>query len=94
MQHYPDLTGMDSYLVSKTLLSLIEKGSVDAQEAAPVIPSEGSVEGKQTGTALKYLPYLAVAASLILSFVVVFMQKDDTLKVFDTSKKSGSSGSA
>ena len=82
-----DLTGMDSYLVSKTLLSLMEKGLVDAQEAAPVIPSEGSAEGKKTGTALKYLPYLAVAASLILSFVVVFMQKDDTLKVFDASKK-------
>ena len=82
-----DLTGMDSYLVSKTLLSLIEKELVDAKEAAIVVPSEGSVEEKKTGTALNYLPYLAVAASFILSFVVVFMQKDDTLKVFDASKK-------
>lgn len=82
-----DLTGMDSYLVSKTLLSLIEKGLVDTQEVSPVLPSEALAEGRKTGTSLKYLPYLAVAASLILSFVVVFMQKDNTLKVFDTSKK-------
>ncbi|MDP2157087.1 MAG: DUF4388 domain-containing protein [Nitrospirota bacterium] len=82
-----DLTGMDSYLVSKTFLSLMEKGMVDAQEAAPVIPPEGSAGERKTGAALKYMPYLAVAASLILSFVVVFMQKDDTLKVFDASKK-------
>jgi hypothetical protein len=82
-----DLTGQDSYLVSKTLLSLMEKGLVDAQEAAPVMPFEVSSEGKKAGAALKYLPYLAVAASLVLSCVVVFMQKDDTLKVFDASKK-------
>ncbi len=82
-----DLTGLDSYLVSKTLLSLMEKGLVDAQEAAPVIPSESSAEARKTGKAIKYLPYIAVTASLILSFVVVFMQKDDTLKIFDASKK-------
>jgi hypothetical protein len=82
-----DLTGMDSYLVSKTLLSLIEKELVDAKEAAIVVSFESSAEEKKTGTALNYLPYLAVAASFILSFVVVFMQKDDTLKVFDASKK-------
>jgi len=82
-----DLTGMDSYLVSKTILSLLEKGLVDAQEAAPVISLEGRAKERKTGAALKLLPYLAVAASLILSFVVVFMQKDETLKIFDASKK-------
>ncbi|MBI5633999.1 MAG: DUF4388 domain-containing protein [Nitrospirae bacterium] len=82
-----DLTGMDSYLVSKTLLSLIEKGAVDAQDAAPVIPSVVAAEERKTGTALKYLPYVAVAASLVLSCVVVFMQQDETLKVFDASKR-------
>lgn len=82
-----DLTGMDSYLVSKTLLSLIEKGMVDTQESTPVLPSGALAEGKKTGTSLKYISYLAVAASLILSFIVVFMQKDNTLKVFDASKQ-------
>ena len=82
-----DLTGMDSYLVSKTLLSLMEKGMVDAQAAAPIIPSKDRAEARKTGASLKYLPYLAVAASLVLSLVVVFMQKDDTLKIFDASKK-------
>ncbi len=81
-----DLTGMDSYLVSKTFLSLMEKGLVDARSAAPVMPAGGLAEAGKTGAALKYVPYLAVAASLILSFVVVFMQKDDTLKIFDASK--------
>jgi hypothetical protein len=82
-----DLTGMDSYLVSRTLLSLMEKGLATIQTAAPVMFSEDSVEEKKTGTALKYLPYLAVAASFILSLVVVFMQKDNTLKIFDASIK-------
>ncbi|MBI5848583.1 MAG: DUF4388 domain-containing protein [Nitrospirae bacterium] len=84
-----DLTGLDNYLVSKTLLTLMEKGLVDAQEAAPVIPIDTGFERKKSGTTLKYLPYLAVAASLILSFVVVFMQKDDTLKIFNASKRIG-----
>ena len=82
-----DLTGLDSYTVSKTLLSLMEKGLVDAEEAAPVIPSGSIAEQKTTGAALKYIPYLAVAISFILSFVAVFMQKDETLKVFSASKK-------
>lgn len=81
-----DLTGLDSYLVSKTLLALMEQGMVEAQEAAPVMAHDDIVRVRNKGAAFKFLPYLAVIASLVFSFVTVVMQKDDTLKVFEASK--------
>jgi predicted transcriptional regulator len=82
-----DLAGMDNYEVSKILLSLAEKGFITSTEAAPVI-SAGAVPAEETvpSALLGYLPYLAVAASLILSFAVVLIQKDETMKVFSAAK--------
>ena len=83
-----DLTGRDNFEVSKTLLTLMEKGLIEAQTAAPVVAA-GTVtlEGKKRTMFLQYLPYLVVAASLVLSLAVIFLQEDDTLKVFSAAKR-------
>ena len=82
-----DLAGMDNYEVSRILLSLAEKGFIESMEAAPVIlAGTAPAEEKAPSALLGYLPYLAVAASLILSFAVVLIQKDETMKVFSAAK--------
>ncbi|HYQ48609.1 MAG TPA: DUF4388 domain-containing protein [Thermodesulfovibrionales bacterium] len=82
-----DLAGRDNYEVSKTLLALLEKGLIESAEVAPVIPASEMPAGEKAPAAfLGYLPYLAVTASLILSFVVVFIQKDETMKVYSAAK--------
>jgi hypothetical protein len=82
-----DLAGMDNYEVSRILLSLTEKGLIESVRVAPVISAgEAPAEEKAPSALYGYLPYLVVAASLIFSLVVVFIQKDETLKVFSAAK--------
>lgn len=82
-----DLAGKDNYEVSKTLLSLLEKGLIESAEVAPVVSArEAIAEEKAPAALFGYLPYLAVMASLILSLVVVFIQKDETLNVYAAAK--------
>jgi len=82
-----DLAGKDNFEVSKILLALLEQGLIETKKVAPVISAEAvHIEEKAPSAFLGYLPYLAVAASLILSFAVVFIQKDETMKVFSAAK--------
>lgn len=82
-----DLAGKDNYEVSKALLALLEKGFIESAAVAPVISArEVPAAEKAPAAFLGYLPYLAVAASLILSFVIVFIQKDETMKVHAAAK--------
>jgi cell division protein FtsL len=81
-----DLTGMDNFVVSRTLLSLMEKEVIETLEAPPVLTASVSVRGESSAV-LKLLFYGFVVASLVMSFALVFMQRDDTLKVFTASKK-------
>ncbi len=83
-----DLTGRDNYEVSKTLISLLDKGLIEAQEAAPLVAAERISPGEKKAPALvKYLPYLAIAASLVLSLAVMLLQRDDSSKVFAAARK-------
>ena len=82
-----DLIGRDNFEVSKTLISLVDKGLIEARDAAPVVAAEAVLPAKEKTVAfLRYLPYLVIAASLVLSMTVMALQRDDTLKVFSTAK--------
>jgi hypothetical protein len=82
-----DLAGKDNFEVSKTLISLLEKGLIESKKAAPVVSAAASgAAEKAPSVALSFFPYLAVAASLILSCGVIFVQKDDTMKIFSAAK--------
>ncbi len=83
-----DLAGKDNFEVSKILLSLLEKGLIRSAVVAPLVSAvEMHTREKASPSFLGYLPYLAVAAALFLSLSVVFIQKDDMMKVFTAAKK-------
>jgi len=82
-----DLSGQDNFEVSKTLLSLLEKGFIKTMEAAPVITEENVTAKKPSLDFLVYLPYLAVIISLFCSLAVLLIHKSDDLKNFSASKQ-------
>lgn len=82
-----DLSGQDNFEVSKTLLSLLEKGFIETLETVPMITEEPDVAKKTSPVIPGYLPYLAVILSLCLSLAGVFIQKSDVFKIFSASKK-------
>ncbi len=72
-----DLSGMDNFEVSKTLLTLMERGFITAAEAPPVV---AKVEAEETKK--RMLPFLgvlvpaAVCISLVLSVFVIAAGRD------------------
>lgn len=82
-----DLSGQDNFEVSKTLLSLMERGFIKKSEAAPVITEEYITAKKPALGFLVYLPYLAVTLSLFCSLAVLMIHKSDDLKNFSASKQ-------
>ncbi|MBI5641271.1 MAG: DUF4388 domain-containing protein [Nitrospirae bacterium] len=77
-----DLSGKDNFQVSKTLLSLMEKGIIEAFEAQAVITEDLTVETRKHLAIISYLPAVAIALSLILSLTVVLMHQGEVLKKF------------
>jgi hypothetical protein len=81
-----DLCGQDNFEVSKTLLSLMEKGFVEIIEAAPVITKGAVAADKPSMNIFGYLPYLAVILSICLSLTEVYMWKGDDFKKVSASR--------
>ncbi len=81
-----DISGKDDFTVSKTLVSLIEKGAIEAKEAAPVVTDLYPAEGKKPSVQYQCLPAFAIAAAVIISILSVFFQSGDVLKRFRTSQ--------
>ncbi len=81
-----DITAKDVFAVSKTLVSLMEKGAVEKKAVAPVV-SEIAYEKTKKRT----LPYHFIALFLfviagIISFYPVFKSSNDLFKGFFASK--------
>ncbi len=81
-----DLSSGDNFEVSKTLLSLMEKGMVEVAEAAPVVTERRSVTVKRPSVRLTYLPAAAVVFSVLLSFTAVFLQQGSILRTLKASE--------
>jgi hypothetical protein len=82
-----DLSGQDNFEVSKSLLTLLEKGFIKTAEAAPVITEEHATAKIPAPYNLVYLPYLAVILSLICSLAGLLIHKSNDLKNFSASKE-------
>lgn len=82
-----DLCGQDNFEVSKTLLSLLEKGFVEIMETAPVITKELAAANKPSLNIFGYLPYLAVILSIFFSLAGVYMWKGEDFKDVSVSRK-------
>jgi len=82
-----DLCGQDNFEVSKTLLSLMEKGFVEAIETAPVITKAPAAAGRRSFNIFGYLPYLAVILSVCFSLAGVYMWKGEDFRNISASRK-------
>jgi hypothetical protein len=81
-----DISGLDNFQVSKTLLSLMEKGVIEAAEEVPLVVSEEVVVStKETPSFLGYLPVVVIIVSMLISISVVLLQKQNIIKEFRAS---------
>jgi hypothetical protein len=84
-----DLSGSDSFHVSKALLSLMERGIVEEVVAVPLTMEreEAAVEKRETLPSIRLLVPAAVFMSLIFSLSVAAFNKDGFLKEFRAGEK-------
>lgn len=81
-----DFTGKDDFSVSKTLVSLIEKGIIQPKEVLPVITDAPPVESRRAVFSYRFLPILAILSAFLLSLFSVFFSSADTFKRFHASE--------
>jgi hypothetical protein len=77
-----DISGKDDFSVSKILVSLIEKGGIKAEKAAPVITEIPLREAKKPALSLRFVPVAAIVIALVFSLLPVFFNTGHTLQRF------------
>jgi hypothetical protein len=80
-----DISGKDDYFVSKTLVSLIEKGVVETKDVLPVIAEVPLAEIRKPMASYNILPLLVIAVALLLSLFSVFMDTGSIYRRFSAS---------
>ncbi|OGW26211.1 MAG: hypothetical protein A2X59_01865 [Nitrospirae bacterium GWC2_42_7] len=81
-----DISGLDNFQVSKTLLSLMEKGAIEAADEVPLVVREDTVAPKkELPSFLGYLPVVVIIISILLSFAIVLSQDRSIIKEFRAS---------
>jgi Type II secretion system (T2SS), protein G len=82
-----DITAKDDFLVSKALVSLMEKGVIEKKEISPVVIEEipAALEIKKPVISYRFLPLIAIAISLLLSLFTIFLSSDDIFRGFTAS---------
>jgi predicted transcriptional regulator len=81
-----DISGQDDYSVSKTLVSLIEKGVIESKEVLPIVPEILPIETKKPVFSSRVLPLLAIAVSVLFSLFSVFFDSGQVFKIFRASE--------
>ena len=84
-----DISGKDGFVVAKVLFSLMEKGVVETKEAVPVVEAPLEVTKKPAiSYSFSYTVAIggAIAVSVLLSFFLVFLSRDDTVRDFRASR--------
>jgi hypothetical protein len=84
-----DLSGRDNFEVSKTLLALLEKGSIESIEPVKVIsPEEAAAEMRSRSDILSYVAPIAMIASAIISVsIVLVLTSGDFFRNYHASAK-------
>lgn len=81
-----DISAKDDFFVSKTLVSLMEKGVIEKKEAVTVVAGALPAEIRKPILSYRFLPVLAIAFSLLLSVTPVFLKTDKVIKRFRASE--------
>jgi hypothetical protein len=77
-----DISGKDDFSVSKTLVSLIERGAIEAEEVSPVITEISAREMRRPTLSFRFVPFVAIIIALVFSLLPVFLNTGQTLKRF------------
>jgi hypothetical protein len=80
-----DLTGKDNFLVSKTLLSLLEKGLIEAVESAKVSEEKSDLLAAGRRNLLDYAAPAAILVAVLLSLLFMFLQQNTYLREYRAS---------
>lgn len=81
-----DISGKDDYSVSKILVSLLDKGIIEAKEAKPLIAVQPIITEEKPSLSYTFLPLIIIIAAFIVSLVSVFMETGDVFKKFTASQ--------
>ncbi len=81
-----DITGKDDFIVSKTFVSLLEKGAIELKEDLSMVSEAPLLEQKKVTARPNILPIFIIVIAFALSFAVIFLNKTDIFKKFDASK--------
>ncbi len=81
-----DISGKDDYSVSKVLVSLLDKGIIEAKEAKPLIAVQTVITEEKPALSYTFLPLIIIIVAIIISSFPVFMESGDILKNFIASK--------
>jgi hypothetical protein len=67
-----DVTAKDDFVISKTLVSLLEKGIIEPKKVVPVVEI-APIEIKKPLLSYRYLPVVAILVSFLVSLFPVFL---------------------
>lgn len=82
-----DLSSLDSSQVSKTVLSLVEKGVIETVKAAPAVKEKITIEKKRPIPLLNHLPALTIIVSLCVSAWFLTSQQTVGMNEWKASKQ-------
>jgi len=80
-----DISGKDDYFVSKTLVSLIEKGFIETKEVLPVMAEVPAAEIQKPMASYNIIPLLVIALAFLLSLFSVFLDTGNLYRKFTVS---------
>ncbi|OGW40484.1 MAG: hypothetical protein A2Y97_10220 [Nitrospirae bacterium RBG_13_39_12] len=80
-----DVTAKDDFAVSKVLMSLMEKGLIEAKEIVPAVEI-APTELKKPVLSYRYLPVMALVISFLVSIFPFFLGTDHIFNKFNASK--------
>ena len=75
-----DISGKDDFSISKTLLSLTEKGAIEPKEVMPVVTEAPLPEKKKRAISYRILPLSAVLIAFLISFFTIFFTSDQMVE--------------
>lgn len=81
-----DISGKDDFSVSKTLLTLLEKGFIEQKEVLPVVKETLLKEEKKPVIPYRILPVAVIFIAFLLSFASFFLDPGHLFKRFRASE--------
>ncbi|MFZ5906321.1 MAG: DUF4388 domain-containing protein [Nitrospirota bacterium] len=75
-----DLSGLDDFEVSKTLVSLLENHAIELTTVAPVLAEMPAVAAKKPSASYRIIPVVAVVLALCISLPALFLDGSQIFK--------------